>query len=110
MRTHCLLFVAIALPQFAQAELHVINRSSLGMVQGTIDFCARVNSPAAERFKEQTLFLAQGVSDEELARLSRSTEYREAYLYISAALGRLTSEQAATACNGLLETSSKISD
>jgi hypothetical protein len=102
MKIHRILCLsaAIALPQLALAKLPP--NSSLGQVEGTLDFCVQVDSPSAAKYEEFKKRLVQDVPEKEVAEVRKSTEYKEAYDGISEALGKAPKDQAVKACTSLL--------
>jgi hypothetical protein len=77
------LCVAIALPPLALAEF-AINPNSFGNVQGTLDFCARVDSQSAPKYKERAKLMVRGASEKDLGEARNSDEYKDAYDWAAA--------------------------
>jgi hydroxypyruvate isomerase len=99
MKIHRILCLSavIWLPQLAQAELLFTNQA-LGMVQATLDFCARVDARDAATFHAQETNLVRDVSNQELAGARSNSEYKQAYDLISTALNKVERGDAAETC------------
>jgi hypothetical protein len=95
-RILCLCAV-IWLPQLALAEVS-FSSQALGMVQATLEFCARVDPRDAATFHAQEGNLVRGVSSPELAGAQGTSDYKQAYDLISTALRRLERDDAAETC------------
>jgi hypothetical protein len=103
MRLHHILCLSavIALPQLALAKLPP--NSALGQVEGTLDFCAQVDSRSAAKYQELKRLLVEGEPEREVMEARKTTEYKEAYDAIGEALGKVPKDQAVKACTSLLE-------
>jgi hypothetical protein len=99
-RTLCFC-VSIALPPLAVAKLPP--SPAFGQLEGMLDFCAQADSESAVKYKEFKQHLVQDVPEKEVAAARMSTEYKEAYDAINAALGQAPKDQAVKACTSLLE-------
>jgi len=97
----CLCTVA-ALPALALAELPV-NGQALGSVQGTVDFCAQLDPASAATYQGFPKLIVQGTAEEEVEKVRRSDEYKEAYASVSAQLKDIPKEQAIESCKGFVE-------
>jgi hypothetical protein len=102
MKIHRVLYLSsmIALSQLALAELP--SKAALGQVEGTLDFCARVDTQSAAKYEEQKKRLVKDVPEKEVAAARESTEYKEAYDAISEALEKGPKDEAAKACTSFL--------
>ena len=104
MKIHRILCLcaAIAVPQFALAELPLTN-DAFGKIEGTLAFCAEVNPKAAAKYKERAKPFVQGASEKELAEARQTKEYKEAFDWIRGELGKVPKPQAVKACTNFLE-------
>lgn len=92
---------AIALPQFARADLP-FNGQALGLMQSTLDFCAQLYPEATPRYIEEARFLVQSVSEKEVADIRSTYEYKTAYDSATAALGKASQRDTVKVCNSFL--------
>ena len=96
------LCVAAGLSQFALADELPLTNQSLAVLQGTLDFCTRINPGDAARYGEHAKLVVQGVPGEEVGKIRKSDEYKAAYDMVTEELGKISREQAAEACKGFL--------
>src|SRR5882757_11021592 len=83
----------IAAAQLARADLP-FSGQSLGNLQATMDFCARVQPDEAAKFQDQFKMFIKGFPEKELAVLVQSDEYKATYETIGTALDKLAKPQA----------------
>jgi hypothetical protein len=104
MKIHRILCLGAALvvPQLALAELPLPN-DAFGKIEGTLDFCAQIDSGAAAKYQEQKQLLVRDVPEKEVAAARETTEYKEAYAWISDELGKLPKDKAVKACAAAVE-------
>ena len=104
MKIHRILCLgaALAVPQLVLAELPLPN-DAFGKVEGTLDFCAQIDSGAAAKYQQQKQLLVRDVPEKEVAAARETTEYKEAYAWISDELGKLPKDKAVRACSASLE-------
>ena len=104
MKIHRILCLGAALvvPQLVLAELPLPN-DAFGKVEGTLDFCAQIDSGAAAKYQQQKQLLVRDVPENEVAAARETTEYKEAYAWVSDELGKLPKDKAARACSASLE-------
>jgi hypothetical protein len=96
------LATAIMLPELALAKMPFTN-DLFGKVESTLDFCARVDPPAATKYREKKKVLVKGVPEKELAEARRTEEYKTSYGWISDELVKVPKNDAAKACTAALE-------
>lgn len=96
----------VSIPQLVLAEPPVPPKA-LGSVEATIDFCSRVDSKSADKYKEWGKLLVRDMSEKGLAEVRGSSEYKETYDALSAELERLPKEKAVDACRASLKESTK---
>jgi len=104
MKIHRILCLsaAIVIPQLALAKLPLPN-DAFGKIEGTLDFCAQIDSPNAAKYQEQKKLLVRDVPEEEVAEARETTEYKNAYTWISDELAKQPKDKAVKACAASLE-------
>jgi hypothetical protein len=100
------LVAILSIPQLVLAAPPVPPKA-LGSVEATIDFCSRVDSKSADKYKEWGKLLVRDMSEKELAETRGSSEYKETYDALSAELEKLPKEKAVDACRASLKESTK---
>jgi hypothetical protein len=100
------LVAILSIPQLVLAAPPVPPKA-LGSVEATIDFCSRVDSKSADKYKEWGKLLVRDMSEKELAEARGSSEYKETYDALSAELEKLPKEKAVDACRASLKESTK---
>jgi hypothetical protein len=93
---------AIVIPQLALAKLPMPN-DAFGKIEGTLDFCAQVDSKSAEKYQEQKKVLVRDVPEKEVAEARESPEYKDAYTWITDELAKQPKDKAVKACAASLE-------
>jgi hypothetical protein len=96
----------LSIPQLALAAPPVPPKA-LGSVEATIDFCSRVDSKSADKYKEWGKLLVRDMTEKELAEARGSSEYKETYDALSAELEKLPKEKAVDGCRASLKESTK---
>lgn len=104
MKIHRILCLsaAIVIPQLALAKLPLPN-DAFGKIEGTLDFCAQIDSKGAAKYQEQKKLLVRDVPEQEVAAARETTEYKDAYTWIGEELGKLPKDKAAKTCAASLE-------
>jgi len=100
-RVLCLSFVLV-IPQMAFAKLPM-PPESLAKIEGTLDFCSEVNPKGAPTYKELKKTLVADASEQELAGVRNSAEYKNAYQDITDQLAKVPQETAIKACKAYPE-------
>jgi hypothetical protein len=96
------LVAAIVIPQLALAKLPFSN-DAFGKIEGTLDFCAQVDPQAAPKYQEQKKQIVRDVPEQEIVEARDTQEYKDAYEWISAELGKVPKDKAAKTCAASLE-------
>ena len=86
-----------------KGELPFTNET-FGKLEGTLAFCGQVNPQAAATYKEQAKLLIRDIPENDVAEVRKTTEYKEAYDWVGAELGKMPKAQAIEACTSFLET------
>lgn len=76
LKRACLL-AAVMAPCLVLAEEPAPPAQSLATVEAILEHCAKINPAAADQFKQQAKLLAQGASEETLAKVRKSEEYQQ---------------------------------
>jgi hypothetical protein len=96
------LAVVIALPRLTPAGPSM-PPNALGHVEATVNFCVRVDSKSADKYKEIGKRLVSGMSQKALAEARSSTEYKESYDAITSDLVKLPAEKGVEGCRAGLK-------
>ena len=72
----------------------------LGMLDGTVNFCAKINPKSAAKYKDLSQLVTTGHSEELVAEIRESNDYKEALDQISKQLGALSPKEALATCKG----------
>ena len=92
----------LAFSQSAGAKL-TISPQSLGFVEGTLDFCAKVDPGSTDKYKARAKLFVSEATPEELDKARNSSEYKDSYSSITSELEKAPKEQAVKACTSFLE-------
>jgi hypothetical protein len=95
--------VALALPQFASADLP-FPKDAFGQIESVLNFCAKKDPKSATLFEARDKMLVNDVPEKSLAEARASSEYKDAYDVTADSLDKATKEEAAKTCNGFLVT------
>lgn len=103
MKTHRILILisAILISQAALAKLPMSN-DVFGKSEGTFDFCVQAKPSDAAKYQERKRSLVRGASDKEVADSRKTSEYRNAYDWITDQLGKLSKDHSVAACDAVL--------
>jgi hypothetical protein len=93
---------ALVFPQLVLAKLPFTN-DAFGRVEGTLDFCAQADAQAAPKYEERKKSLVREVPAKEVDEARQTREYRDAYDWTIAELGKVPKAQASKACGDFLE-------
>jgi hypothetical protein len=97
------LAAAIIIPELALAKMPFTN-DQFGKLEGTLDFCARVDPPAAPKYREKKKALVNGVPEKQVAGARETEEYRTSYGWAGDELVKVPKNDAVTACIAALGT------
>lgn len=70
----------------------------LAALDGAINFCAKVNPQAEAKYEELRKLLTNNQTDEAVAQIRNSKEYKDAFDKTSKQLGALSNKEALEAC------------
>jgi hypothetical protein len=104
MKIHRVIYLGAALmvAALALAKMPYTN-DAFGKVEGTLDFCAQVDAPAASKYQERKKALVKDVPQKEVDEARESKEYRDAYDWVTEELGKAPKDQAVQACSAYLD-------
>ena len=92
------LFVSMLSPA-KPAPAKITPGTVLGSLEGTLNFCAKVDPPAAPIYKSLGQLIINRQSAKAIAEVRRSDAYEDAYQQISTKLQSLPANQAQATCN-----------
>ena len=95
-----LLLLALAFAPLALAKVS-ITPEALGQVEGLLNFCSSVNPNLEANRKGWEKQMFPEATKEELKKLRDSSEYKEAYDFISKELAKIPKDKAVEACNAI---------
>lgn len=75
----CVAGAWLFLPALAGADAPQPNAHALGVAEGMINYCGSVDPASAEQVRQVIKQLMQGASEEQLAEVRKSDDYRKAY-------------------------------
>jgi hypothetical protein len=79
----------------------------LGHLDATVNFCARVDSASADKYKEIVKGTVKGMSEKELAEARSSAEYKQTYAAITTEREKIPEEKAVESCRAVLKDANK---
>src|SRR5258706_4443719 len=89
----------LAVPLLVHADTPSVNPRALGIVESIVNYCGRLDPAAAVRLREQVKQLAQGASEQQLAEVRNSNEYREAYDSVVEFVAKVDEHNAKRVCS-----------
>jgi hypothetical protein len=69
----------LALTPLAFADVPQPNPLALGVAEGVVNYCAPVDAASADKVRQVIKQLVQGASEQQLAEVRKSDDYRKAY-------------------------------
>ena len=98
MLKHVCLLAAIVAPGLALAEEPAPQAQALATMETILEHCAKLNPVAADQYREQVKLLAQGASEETLAKVRKSDEYQQSRDSTLESLAKVDDQDAQKAC------------
>lgn len=80
---------------------------ALGMVEAKVDFCARVDSQSADKYKELGKLAVAGMSEKEVKEARESNDYKTAYNALTGQFEKIPQEKAVAGCRKDLNDATK---
>lgn len=96
------LSAVMALPGLALSEVP-IDGETLGRVEGTLAFCAKVDPQSAAKYQEASKIVTRDQPQKAVESARSSKEYQDAFKAINVELGKASNEDAVKACTAFLE-------
>ena len=93
---------ALLAQQATPAGQPEISAQALAATEATLDHCAQVDAKSAALYWEQGKSLVQGVSQDAVAKIRNSDEYRQAYDSTAEMIARVPQAEALNACSGIV--------
>ena len=89
----------LAVPLLAHADGPALNASMLGMTESILQYCGPLDPAAAAKLREKIIQLVQGASEQQLAQVRNSDEYRKAYDSVVDIVGKVDERDATRICS-----------
>jgi tetrahydromethanopterin S-methyltransferase subunit A len=87
-----------ALPLLVQADESKIDGRALGATEAILNYCAKIDPKAAERYQQQIKLLVQGVPEAVLVEVRSSEDYKQARESAEDSLTKVGEHDAKQAC------------
>jgi hypothetical protein len=100
------LVAVLSFPQLMVAA-HSFPPQALGQIEATGNFCAGVDAPWADKYKQAGKALAAVVSEKELKETRESSDYKAAYDATTGRLEKLPQDKAVEGCRARLRNDTK---
>jgi hypothetical protein len=94
--------VALLLPALVWAESAAPDAQVLGIADSVVKYCGPIDAAATERLRRMLKQLEQGASEQRLAEVRKSDEYREAYDSVAGFVGKVNPHDAWKFCSHAL--------
>jgi|SRR5690242_15385469 hypothetical protein len=95
------LLAAVLVAELALAKMPFTNEV-FGKVEGTLDYCARIDSQATAKYEKRKKDLVKDVPEEEVAAARKTEDYKTGYEWISNELPKMSKEEVLGACAATL--------
>ncbi len=104
MRIQRLLYLlaTVLVAELALAKMPFTNEV-FGKVEGTLDYCARIDSQSAAKYEKRKKDLVKDVPEDEVASARKTEDYKTGYEWISNELPKMSKEEIVGACAATLE-------
>jgi hypothetical protein len=79
----------------------------LGITEGIVSYCDRVDAPVAAKLREKVRQMTQGASEEALAKIRETDEYRQGFESVADVVGKATKPNEAQPCTEALAATEK---
>ena len=89
----------LALTPLVFADTPAPNAQVLGVTESVINYCGPIDPAAADRLRQMIKQLVQGASEQQLAEVRNSDEYRKAYDSVADFVGKVDEHNAKRACS-----------
>jgi hypothetical protein len=89
----------LAVPLLAHADGPALNAPMLGLTESILQYCGPVDPAVAAKLREKIKQLVQGASEQQLAQVRNSDEYRKAYASVVEFVGKVDEHDAKRICS-----------
>jgi hypothetical protein len=89
---------SLLLGQAAMADQAVPDARALGITEAVVSYCSKVDPKATAHYQERIRLLANGASEEQLARLRQSDEYQKAHASVDDFVAKVDEHNARKVC------------
>jgi len=89
---------AAVLPLLVQADEPKIDGGALGATEAILNYCAKIDPKAADRYQQQIKLLVKGASEEVLAQVRSSEDYKQGREAAEDSLTKVDENDAKQAC------------
>jgi hypothetical protein len=89
----------LALSPVAYADGPVLTAQALGITEGVLNYCGSIDPAAAAKLRERIKQLVRGASEQQLADVRHSDEYRRAYDSVVDFVGKVDEHNAKRICS-----------
>jgi hypothetical protein len=83
----------------ARADEHAVNAQALGVTESVLQYCGALDPAAAARLREKIKQIIGGASNQQLAKVRGSDEYRRAYDSVVDFIGKVDEHNARRVCS-----------
>jgi len=88
-----------AVAPLAHADKPALNAQALGISESILNYCGPVDPASAAKLREKIKQLVQGASEQQLAQVRNSDEYRQAYDSVVDFVGKVDEHNAKQLCS-----------
>jgi hypothetical protein len=96
------LLAMVLIAGFALAKMPFSNEV-FGKAEGTLDYCARMDSASAEKYQKKKQELVKDIPESEVAAARNTEEYKAGYDWAGEELPKMSKEDVAHVCASSLE-------
>lgn len=96
------LVAGIVFPQIASGKLSQ-SPQALGMIESTLDYCAKVDPDSAPKYKEREKSFVGDATKEELEKARSTNEYKDIYQSRTDELSKTPKDEVVKACTDFLK-------
>lgn len=100
----CLASACLVLSALARADAPEPNPHALGVAEGVVNYCGSVDPAAADKVRQVIKQLVQGASEQQLAEVRKSDDYRKAYDSVADFTAKVDPHHAKRFCSETLAT------
>lgn len=90
---------AAALPLLVHADDSPVDGRALGAAEAVIDYCAKLDPSAADRYRQQFKLMINGANEETLAKVRSTDDYKAARAAAEDSLSQLDENTAKQNCS-----------